>query len=97
MSKLLWFPGWQAVYPVEAVIDLGRVYTITEISLYDANSMGKLEVYDGDASHLQSVVVTDNLVSYNIWNKYPVNISTRYLKLKKYNGANMSELLIKGF
>ncbi|HEY6528591.1 MAG TPA: hypothetical protein VIZ65_07840 [Cellvibrionaceae bacterium] len=92
-----WFPGWQAVYPVEAVIDLGRVYTITEISLYDANSMGKLEVYDGDASHSQSVVVTDNLVNYNIWNKYPVNITTRYLKLKKYNGANMSEILIKGF
>lgn len=92
-----WFPGWQATYPTYATIDLGRVYTITEISLYDANSMGTFEVFDGDPAHPQTLLVTDGLTLYNQWKTFPVSVQTRYLKMKKYNGANMAEILIKGF
>lgn len=92
-----WFAGWQTVYPVEAIIDLGREYTLKEVSLYDANGTGLVEISDGDATHSQLPWISDNLVNYLAFNTYSINQKTRYVRVKKYNTANMSEIRLKGY
>jgi predicted peptidase len=93
-----WFAGWStAIYPVEAIIDLGREYTLTEITIYDANGTGLVEFSDGDLSHSQTVIVSDSLTRYLKFTSYPVNITTRYLRVKKFNAANMNEVKLMGY
>lgn len=93
-----WFAGWStSIYPVEAIIDLGREYTLTEITLYDANGTGLVEFSDGDPTHSQSVVASDGLTRYLAFTSYTVNLHTRYLRVKKYNAATMSEIKLKGY
>lgn len=93
-----WFAGWSAgIYPVEAIIDLGREYTLTEITLYDANGTGLVEFSDGDLSHSQAVIVSDSLTRYLKFTSHPVNITTRYLRVKKFNAANMNEVKLMGY
>lgn len=93
-----WFAGWSAViYPVEAIIDLGREYTLTEITLYDANGTGLVEFSDGDLSHSQAVIVSDALTRYLKFTRYNVNLTTRYLRVKKFNAANMNEVKLMGY
>jgi dienelactone hydrolase len=93
-----WFAGWSAsVYPIEAIIDLGREYTITEITLYDANGVGLVEVSDGDLSHSQAVIVSDPLTRYLKFNVYPVNVKTQYIRVKKFDASLMSEIKLKGY
>jgi hypothetical protein len=93
-----WFAGWSAsVYPIEAIIDLGREYTITEITLYDANGVGLVEVSDGDLSHSQAVIVSDPLTKYLKFNNYPVNVKTQYIRVKKFDASLMSEIKLKGY
>lgn len=93
-----WFAGWSAaIYPVEAIIDLGREYTITEITFYDAHGVGSVEFSDGDLSHSQAVIVSDGLTRYLKFTSYPVNVTTRYLRVKKFNAANLNEVKLKGY
>ncbi len=93
-----WFGGWSAsAYPLEAIIDLGREYTITEITLYDANGTGLVEVSDGDLSHSQAVIVSDPLTRYLKFNVYPVSVKTQYIRIKKFDVALMSEIKLKGY
>ena len=93
-----WFVGWSAaIYPVEAIIDLGREYTITEITFYDAHGVGSVEFSDGDLSHSQAVIVSDGLARYLKFTSYPVNVTTRYLRIKKFNAANLNEVKLKGY
>jgi len=93
-----WFAGWSAsIYPVEAIIDLGREYTLTEIALYDANGTGLVEFSDGDLSHSQTVIVSDQLTRYLKFTSYPMNMTTRYLRVKKFDAANMNEVKLKGY
>ncbi len=93
-----WFAGWStSIYPVEAIIDLGREYTLTEISFYDANGTGLVEFSDGDPTHSQAVIVSDGLSRYLKFTSYNVNLQTRYLRVKKYNAATLSEIKLKGF
>lgn len=93
-----WFAGWTtSIYPVEAIIDLGREYTLTEITLYDANGTGLVEFSDGDLTHSQAVIASDPLTRYLKFTSHSVNIKTRYLRVKKFNAATMSEVLLKGY
>lgn len=93
-----WFGGWSAsAYPIEAIIDLGREYTITEITLYDANGTGLVEISDGDLSHSQAVIVSDPLTRYLKFNVYPVSLKTQYIRVKKFDAALMSEIKLKGY
>lgn len=93
-----WFGGWSAsAYPIEAIIDLGREYTITEITLYDANGTGLVEISDGDLSHSQAVIVSDPLTRYLKFNVYPVSVKTQYIRVKKFDAALMSEIKLKGY
>lgn len=93
-----WFAGWSTgIYPVSAVIDLGREYTITEITFYDANGTGLVEFSDADPAHSQAVVVSDGLTRYLAFTSYNVNLQTRYLRMKKYNAATLSEIKLKGY
>jgi hypothetical protein len=93
-----WFAGWNmSIYPVSAIIDLGREYRLTEITLYDANGVGRVEFSDGDPSHSQAVIVTDPLNRYLKFTSHPVNVTTRYLRVKKFDAATMSEIKLKGY
>lgn len=93
-----WFAGWStSIYPVEAIIDLGREYTLTDITLYDANGTGLVEFSDGDPTHSQAVIVSDGLTRYLQFTRYSVNVQTRYLRIKKYNAATLSEIKLKGY
>ena len=93
-----WLPGWAtAIYPAEAILDLGREYTLTEISFFDANGIGLVEFSDADPSHSQQVIVADQLNTYLVLKHYPVMVTTRYLRVKKFNAARMSEIYLQGY
>ena len=93
-----WLAGWNmSIYPVSAIIDLGREYTLTEITLYDANGGGLVEFSDGDPSHSQAVIASDLLNRYLKFTSHSVNLTTRYLRVTKYDAARMSEVKLKGY
>lgn len=93
-----WLAGWNmSIYPVSAIIDLGREYTLTEIILYDANGGGLVEFSDGDPSHSQAVIASDLLNRYLKFTSHSVNLTTRYLRVTKYDAARMSEVKLKGY
>ncbi|WP_039915245.1 hypothetical protein [Cellvibrio mixtus] len=93
-----WFAGWStSIYPVSAIIDLGREYTITEITLYDANGTGLVEFSDADPAHSQGVIVSDGLTRYLAFTSYSVSVQTRYLRVKKYNAATLGEIKLQGY
>lgn len=93
-----WLAGWNmSIYPVSAIIDLGREYTLTEIILYDANGGGLVEFSDGDPSHSQAVLASDLLNRYLKFTSHSVNLTTRYLRVTKYDAARMSEVKLKGY
>ena len=92
-----WFAGWNATYPIEARIDLGREYTITEITLFDSNGEGLVELSDGDLAHPQNPVVSYGLTQYQKFVSFPVTMKTRYVRLKKFNYAYINEIKLKGY
>ncbi len=90
--------GSTIVYPDYAYVDLGNIYTITDIYLRDVNGNGEFSVYKGCPGQWE-YLFNDYCYGYNSWNAHIVNnISTRFLRFKKSSdGAIISELVIYGY
>jgi len=89
-----WNTSYDNKYPKSAIIDFGITTTIKYIFIFDTNSSGELEVSAGSANNW-TPLFTDPLKNYNIWKKYQVNISTRFLRVtKKSVSSNFSEILV---
>lgn len=81
-----WFPGWQSnLYPASAYIDLGGAYELSHVFLYDftGNSDFAVEVGGpGNWTHL----FTDDMSSYNTWERHDVNVTTQYIRVTRTRG-----------
>lgn len=89
----VWSPGGNNA---SAYIDLGRVYQLDEIYIYDVNSIGDLTVQIGSPGAWTTLFV-DPLNTYLTWREHVVKTSTRYIRFTRANGgSNFSEVVLYG-
>ena len=91
-----WFPGWGDKHPASAYIDLGKVYELTHVSLYDNNGKGDFIVEQGTPGNW-APLFTDPLNYYQVWNNNEVLATTRYLRFTRVTtSSNAHELVLYG-
>ena len=97
MPTSTWFPGWgNGSHPAKAYIDLGKTYNITKIFLRDVNDIGRFDIGYGTPDNW-TIVISDYMSGYQVWNQHNVNITTRYIHVAMMEqGANVSEILLYG-
>lgn len=91
-----WFVGWNPAY--EAVIDLGAVYQVTDIYLFDTNGTcdgQTIDFYAGDNSSW-TMITQQSLELYNRWRAKPVSAQTRYVKIVQNTKCKFSEVVFYG-
>ncbi len=92
----VWRPGWSAAdYPAHVLIDLGAVYSLTTICLFDANSTGEITVSAGKPFEW-TLLFTDGMSNYLKWNRHTVNVQTRYIRLTLTNPTSTPEIVLYG-
>ncbi len=90
-----WSPGSSAA---SAYIDLGQVYSIDRIYLYDTQNTGRLTIEVGSPGNWATLTESD-MSAYNSWSEfvYDVDITqSRYLRITRIGGANFSEIVVYG-
>jgi hypothetical protein len=93
-------PGWgdpgNWVYPVSFIIDLGTNYQLSNITHYDSTGTGNLTFATGTPFNWTTLLV-DGQTGYNTWQKHPVNVTTRYVRVTiASSGAVPNEILLYG-
>ena len=93
----VWFPEWTAWhYPARAWIDLGRMYRLSDVFLYDGEGAGRVTVSAGKP-FAWTPLFADGLSHYNVWNGHPVGVATRYLEISLADaGAKVPEIMVYG-
>ncbi len=94
-----WKPYWNMDNgPYHVYIDLGQVYTLTNISLHDMHSANNLVVSVGEPNNWMELF-TDSLDTYNTWSQHDVNVSTRYIRFSMYESvyAAINEIIVNGY
>lgn len=92
-----WFPGWGAErFPASAVIDLRAEYDLTEIYLRDTSGGGGVTVSAG-LPFAWTVLFTDAMGNYNVWNRHNVALRARYLRVTLTTpGVQPEEVVVYG-
>lgn len=97
-----WNPGSTSwMYPVYAMIDLGAVYQISEIYLFDETDGGfsvtdPVKISIGEPFSWQ-FNYTDDLRANKIWKKLTVNKTARYIRVEYIStNVRMNEIVIYG-
>jgi len=84
--------------PMNATIDLGGTYTITDVYLYDARGMCDYTVSYGEPFNWTTLFV-DDLGSYLVWHHEEISptVQTRYLRVEKpERNIGMHEIVVYG-
>ncbi|MBX9807210.1 MAG: T9SS type A sorting domain-containing protein, partial [Flavobacteriaceae bacterium] len=94
-----WKPDYsmkKASYHV--MVDLGRVYHLSEIHLHDMNDTKNFTVEYGDGTTWTPLFV-DPCDTFNTWSINTTDVSTRYLRLSMYESvfAAVNEIFIYGY
>lgn len=77
-----WFPGWQRnAYPATARIDLGRVYALALLRLYDGSGQPGFQVQASVDGRKFQPVLDVVLDQYARWRDFELDITARYLDL----------------
>lgn len=88
----------QKIFPLTGYIDLGKTYKITHVGFYDSTGTGTMKLYAGNpSSWVKSPFVTYGLPVYNSWETVKAGITTRYIKIEKYDNADCYELGFYGY
>ncbi len=90
-----WSPGSSAA---SAYIDLGQVYSIDRIYLYDTQNTGSLSIEIGSPGNWTTLTQSE-MKSYNSWSEfvYDVDITqSQYIRITRIGGANFNEIVIYG-
>ena len=98
MPTNAWTTPWSAwYYPLTAVVDLGGNCQLTDISFFDANSVGQLTVQALETNGWVNLF-SDGQNRYLVWVTYPVSAQTRYLRIT-FNSVNVisPELVLYGW
>jgi hypothetical protein len=83
-------------YPLTAYIDLGGLYHLTDVFLYDTNGEIKVVVESGKPFDWQPLLI-DPMKTYNKWNRHEVDIRTRFLRVTlPRGGGGMTEIVLYG-
>lgn len=92
---LSWQPGWTKwYYPAHAIIDLGAVYQLSRIYVYDGEGTGHISLAAGEPFAWQPLF-TDGLPNYQQWNEHATPVRTRYLEVTLGDvGMKMPELVV---
>ncbi len=81
-------------YPYSAYIDLGKETSISMVSIFDANSDGKLSISIGEPGSWKLLSV-DQLMQYNRWSTHAVSAKTRFIRITKFAPtSNIGEFII---
>ncbi len=88
-------------YPLAVVVDLGAPHKLTDAFLYDMEGGGKVTIEAGppgsDPPAEWKPLAVDPLAGYMTWNRHPVDVETRYLKLTFADpGAKVGEIVLYG-
>ena len=77
----VWSTAWSSwYYPLTAVVDLGGNCQLTDISFFDANSIGQITVQALGTNGWVNLFA-DSQNRYLVWVTYPVSAQTRYLRI----------------
>ncbi|MCI5082309.1 MAG: acetylxylan esterase [Saprospiraceae bacterium] len=92
-----WFAGWNSsLYPIFAYLDFGQEIELQHLFLYDLNGMADFRVWYGSPGNW-SLLLSDPLNNYQLWNAHNINVSTRYLRFSMSNpNAHVGELVLYG-
>ena len=83
-------------YPTQIVVDLAVPHALTDVYLFDMQGTGRVTIDTGTPDAWQPLA-GDPLTGYMTWNRHPVEIETRYLRLTFADpGAKVGELLLYG-
>ncbi len=92
-----WYTGFNAsTYPASAYIDLGEMYDLTDIYVYDMNNSGQLTVEFGSPGSWLPLT-NINLNKYLKWRGKSVNAQTQYVRVTRETaGAIFAEVVLYG-
>ena len=89
------FPGWAAwQYPLYVVIDLGANHRLTQVYLYNEAGENPLILSTGKPTAWKSQNIT--LGGYREWRAFPVDATTRYLRLTLTHPTSLPEIALYG-
>ena len=88
--------GNDELFPTSVIVDLGNYYDIRQIGFYDGASDGLFKIHAQTASGGYVEILSSNLKDYNFWNIVDVHVRTRYLKIERFNNAQIKEIGIYG-
>lgn len=84
--------------PISATIDLGEEYVITHIGFYDTYGTGKIELLEGaPGGWNEDTAVSYGLNTYMSWKVLETNLRTRYLRINKYDNAELTQIGLFGY
>lgn len=88
-----------ARYPMEAVLDLGAEYVLTEVAFYDSYSTGDVILYGLDPSGEWRRILGYPLNTFQYWKvlETETRMQTRFIKIEKYNLAVCYEAALYGY
>lgn len=90
-----WSPGSSKS---SAYIDLGQVFSIDRIYLYDTQNTGSLTIEIGSPGNW-TTLTESNMASYNSWSEFVYDVDTtqsQYIRITRIGGANFNEIVIYG-
>ena len=92
-----WFPGWGSKnHPAIAYVDLGQVYDLSKLYLFDVNDIGTFSIWYGSPGNWLKLVDYD-CGNYKEWKGFQVNVQSRYLRFAMMEqGANIAEVVCYG-
>ena len=99
--KTTWSPGFEkaSLYlPIRLIIDLGAVYQLHSLALFDTTGQGLLKVDYGKPGNWKPWF-EDSLQLYGEWKEHivPKPLNTRFVRLSFYSpGAEVGEILFFG-
>ena len=89
------FPGWTAwQYPVHIIVDLGTAHHLTRLFLYNESGENPLILATGKPFVWKDQAIT--LSGYREWREFPLQTTTRYLRLTLNRPTSLPELALYG-
>ncbi len=88
-----YFGGWTAWhYPLHLVVDLGSAVPLTKLMIYNETGGAPIEIETGTPGNWKSRKVM--LDGYKAWKTFPINDTSRYIRLTWFQPANIPEIAV---
>lgn len=89
------FPGWSPTfYPAHVVIDLGIARSLTRVYFYNESGDSQISLATGTPLVWKTQQL--KLGGYHKWNEFPLNVTSRYLRITLLSPVSLPELVLYG-